>query len=81
MARHNLVLGVILTGLALVALPALAQSPTPSAALRAACADDVRTHCAGVQRGGGRIMQCMKENSAKLSEACRNALAQAQSKK
>jgi hypothetical protein len=71
-----------LIGLPPVAQPALAQSAAlPPAAVRAACAGDIRAYCAGVQPGGGRIVRCMNENRGKLSEACRNAIVQAQSKK
>ena len=67
--------------LLLAALATLALSPQPAAAqsgsVRAACAADVRTLCAGVQRGGGRIIQCMQDQHEQLSEGCKNALAAA----
>jgi hypothetical protein len=85
MTRNKLIAllrAAILIGPPLVAPPALARSAAPpSAAVRAACAGDVRAYCAGVQPGGGRILRCMNENRGKLSEACRNAIVQAQSKK
>jgi Cysteine rich repeat len=34
------------------------------------CTEEIRTFCAGVQPGGGRIMQCLKTNEAKLTPAC-----------
>jgi hypothetical protein len=34
------------------------------------CTEEVRTFCAGVPPGGGRIMQCLKSNESKLSPAC-----------
>lgn len=34
------------------------------------CTEEIRTFCADVQPGGGRIMQCLKTNEAKLSPAC-----------
>jgi Cysteine rich repeat len=37
---------------------------------RAACKGDIATLCAGVEKGEGRIGQCMKANEAKLSPAC-----------
>ena len=34
------------------------------------CTDEIRTLCADVQPGGGRILQCLKTNEAKLSAVC-----------
>ena len=34
------------------------------------CTEEIRTFCADVQPGGGRILQCLKNNEAKLSPAC-----------
>jgi hypothetical protein len=34
------------------------------------CTEEIRTLCAGVQPGGGRILQCLKTNESKLSPAC-----------
>ena len=43
--------------------------------VRSACGADIRTLCAGVQPGGGRIVQCVTSNAASLSPACRDVLA------
>jgi Cysteine rich repeat len=43
--------------------------------LRSACSADVRTLCAGVAPGGGRIMECIASRAADLSPACREVLA------
>ena len=53
-----------------------AQTPpvTSMAALRQACMADVRSVCAGIQPGGGRIMQCMQQNADRLSAGCRQAI-------
>lgn len=40
-----------------------------------ACKSDVQALCAGVQPGGGRIRDCMKEHRTQLSAACKIALA------
>jgi len=63
---------VIITALAagLVASTANAQD----AALRQACGADVRTLCAGIMPGGGRIKQCMIEKFDQLSDGCKAAL-------
>ncbi|MCW5705130.1 MAG: hypothetical protein R3D82_18755 [Xanthobacteraceae bacterium] len=42
--------------------------------LRSACAADIRTLCAGVAPGGGRIMQCIANRGPQLSPACRDVL-------
>ena len=34
------------------------------------CTEEIRTFCADVQPGGGRILQCLKTNEAKLPPAC-----------
>jgi cysteine rich repeat protein len=43
--------------------------------VRSACGGDVRTLCAGVAPGGGRIAQCLATNAASLSPACKDVLA------
>lgn len=53
---------------------AAAQSGKPSEQLRQACASDVRTLCAGITPGGGRIKQCMIEKSDQLSDGCKSAM-------
>lgn len=42
---------------------------------QSACGADIRTICAGVEAGGGRIIQCLASNAASLSPACRDVLA------
>lgn len=41
---------------------------------RSACGADIRTICAGVEVGAGRIMQCLASNAASLSPACKDVL-------
>ncbi|WGD53058.1 cysteine rich repeat-containing protein [Bradyrhizobium sp. CB1650] len=43
--------------------------------VRSACGGDIRTLCAGVAPGGGRIAQCLASNAAGLSPACKEVLA------
>jgi hypothetical protein len=66
------------------AAPAAAAAPLvlrpllPREALfvaRSACGADVRTLCAGVPVGGGRIVECLASQPAALSPACRDVLA------
>src|SRR5579883_1517850 len=44
--------------------------------MRSACGADVRTLCAGVDPGGGRILQCLISNASSLSPDCRAVLSQ-----
>jgi hypothetical protein len=39
-----------------------------------ACAADIKSLCAGVTPGEGRLQACIKTHSGELSEACRAAL-------
>lgn len=47
--------------------------------LHDACAEDLRTLCSGIEPGGGRMRQCLKEHRDQLSAACKAALARARS--
>ena len=44
--------------------------------VRSACGADVRALCAGVDPGGGRIIECLATQSASLSPNCRGVLGQ-----
>ena len=57
-----------------LALPASAQGAAPSGDVRQACMADIRSLCAGITPGGGRIKQCMIEKHDQLSQGCRDAL-------
>jgi len=46
-------------------------------ALRTACMDDYKKFCAAVERGGGRIVACLRAHEGELAPACRSALASA----
>ncbi|HEU5048478.1 MAG TPA: cysteine rich repeat-containing protein [Rickettsiales bacterium] len=41
---------------------------------RNACKQDVQTYCSDVQRGGGRIVKCLKEHEKDLSSQCATAM-------
>ena len=73
--------------LAIVALPycvAEAQTDTrrPSSdgdhagygALRTVCQADLDRFCSDVAAGGGRVMQCLRQNQDALSDGCKSAL-------
>ena len=38
---------------------------------RGACRDDIQKLCAGVERGGGKIRECLSSQIDKLSDSCR----------
>ena len=41
------------------------------------CETEIRTLCAGVEAGEGRILACLEENDEKVGEACKKAIAEA----
>ena len=62
--RRFLLPGAVVCGLLCGVLPyAVRAQELP-------CTEEIRTLCANVQPGGGRILQCLKANEAKLSPAC-----------
>ena len=38
------------------------------------CASDLKQYCSGVAAGQGRLMQCIEQNDAKVSNRCKQAL-------
>ena len=58
-------------------LYAQAVSPQAMADAQAACAGDVQKLCAGVPSGGGRIVACLKQHQAEVSDGCKQAIAKA----
>lgn len=54
-------------------LTAFAQTG-PAALDQRACREDASKFCSNVQPGGGRIVLCLANNRAKLSEPCRKVL-------
>jgi len=57
-------------------------SPPPPGGLTAgrghgamqACAADRKNYCADVERGGGRIFKCLRDNLTRLAPACQAAV-------
>jgi hypothetical protein len=43
-------------------------------AVQQACKMDVETYCATVERGEGRILNCLKEHRDNVSEGCKTAV-------
>ena len=57
---------------------AQAAGSEKAAKIKQSCASDAAALCAGIEKGGGRIMKCLKENEAKLSPACQSAVKERQ---
>jgi hypothetical protein len=66
----------IAVALLMATLPAMAQQPTQAQrdAVRSACRSDFLKNCSGVPRGGREALQCLRDNKAKLSAACDQAI-------
>jgi hypothetical protein len=60
--------------LAISASPTAVAQRASNPAVQAACREDVHRLCSGVQPGGGRIRQCMKEHRAEVSPGCVEAV-------
>jgi hypothetical protein len=63
----------------LAAVPVLAQQPSAgqARAIREACRFDYMAACAGVPPGGEAALACLKQNAAKTSPKCQQALRKA----
>ncbi len=53
----------------------IAQVREKSRDIKKACKQDYKKLCMQVKAGEGRIIKCLKENEAQLSEGCKSALA------
>ena len=56
-------------------VPGVALAEPGGGPMRGACKSDIQTLCAGVERGGGRIRDCMRQHQAQISTACKVAIA------
>jgi hypothetical protein len=63
--------GMIAVMLSVLSTAALAQT----AAERAACSADVKTFCAGLMPGGGRLLNCLADHKDKISPTCAKVVA------
>lgn len=62
----------------LAALPAAATAQElgffEKLELSQACSKDIQTLCGSVERGEGRLLQCVRDNAEKLSQPCHEAI-------
>jgi hypothetical protein len=56
-------------------------TPPPAGGPMSACRQDVQTLCPGVQRGGGRIMECLKSHETDVSAGCKTAMKEAHARR
>ncbi len=70
MTLRRFALAVLPLSLLAVAQPAFAIDD----AVLTYCKDDVERLCAGVQPGGGRILQCLKSHKEEMSVGCAQGL-------
>jgi len=52
----------------------LEQLATATAYIASQCATDIETHCSDVAMGEGRILACLADNEAEVSDACKQAV-------
>jgi hypothetical protein len=65
-SRQIGMVGAVLLGVVLWGAPATGQTLEEDIP----CHKEIRTYCADVQPGGGRILQCLKQHESALSMLC-----------
>jgi hypothetical protein len=68
----------VLAILAVIATTPLATAQQIPQELERACRADYQRLCRGVFPGGGRILQCLRDKAAQVSDPCKAALAKAE---
>jgi len=53
---------------------------SPGSEGQGACSEDVQKYCASVQPGGGRIVGCLKQHQADLSQGCQSKITEVKEK-
>ncbi len=81
MKLSKLVCAVPVIGFVAMAAFADDAAPPPEGGAMAACRQDVQTLCPGVQRGGGRIMACLKSHAPEVSSGCKTAIKEAHARR
>ena len=65
---------IAITSSLMLGIAMLLPCSMASAEVTGACASDVKSLCAGVQPGGGKIRECLKTNLKGLSEGCQTVV-------
>ncbi len=65
---------VLIAAIALVSVSSAFAQDADRPRNRGACRDDVQKLCAGIERGGGRIRDCLAGQIDKLSDSCRKVV-------
>jgi hypothetical protein len=73
----NLTRHLVPTLLAVAALGAVLPAAAQQRQAQRACAADVKKLCANVERGDGRIAQCLRDKADQLSPGCKAQLEKA----
>lgn len=68
----------VLAILAVIATASVATAQRIPPDLERACRADYERLCRGVFPGGGRILQCLRDKAAQVSDACKAAIAKAE---
>ena len=68
----------VLAVLAMIATASLASAQQIPPELERACRADYQRLCRGIFPGGGRILQCLRDKAAQVSDPCKAALAKAE---
>jgi len=74
-AKRQLIIGMFAAAVCLTGFSAESASARGAAWEPGPCTADVAQHCANVQKGGGAIRKCIKDNIDKVSEGCRQHVA------
>ena len=74
---HRLLVTFLFVVIAIVLLPCSTVLAAELRGAAKACVSDVKTQCAGVNPGGGRIRDCIKTHIKDLSEPCQKVLLKA----
>lgn len=79
MLNSRMLIVTIVVGAASLSMPVAAQTLSYAEAttkLAETCGSDIQKLCKGLNLGNGRILECLQQNSAKVSAGCKGSFAQ-----